>query len=86
MNLLLSFQGCETLVVTLGQATVEATHGYPDAAVLDIGMPDLDRYAVARALRRQHGDTRTVGAGTPSPAGARTAPGASPPPLALIIT
>jgi signal transduction histidine kinase len=56
--LLLSFAGYETRVATSGHAAVqEATHWRPDVAVLDIGMPDLDGYAVALALRRQDSGT-----------------------------
>jgi CheY-like chemotaxis protein len=33
-------------------AIAEATAFYPDVIVLDIGLPDMDGYAVARAMRR----------------------------------
>ena len=60
-NLLLSSTGCETRVVASGKAAVrEAAHWRPDIAVLDIGMPDLDGYAVARALRQQPGTAHMV--------------------------
>jgi PAS domain S-box-containing protein len=61
LALLLSFAGCETRVVTSGQAAVqEATHWRPDVAALDIGMPDLDGYSVARTLRQQPGGANLV--------------------------
>jgi PAS domain S-box-containing protein len=54
LALLLSFEGCEIQVALSGRDAVEAAGRWsPDAAVLDIGMPDLDGHAVARALRAQ---------------------------------
>jgi PAS domain S-box-containing protein len=56
LAMLLSFQGFEVRTALSGQAAVDtAARWTPDVAVLDIGMPDLDGHAVARALRRQPG-------------------------------
>ena len=33
---------------------------HPDVVLLDIGMPDMDGYAIARALRAHHGDALRV--------------------------
>ncbi|NML16480.1 PAS domain S-box protein [Azohydromonas caseinilytica] len=56
LGLLLSFRGCETQVATSGRAALEtAAQWRPQVAVLDIGMPDLDGHAVARALRERPG-------------------------------
>lgn len=46
----------ETQIATNGPSALKAAESYrPDAVLLDIGMPGLDGYEVARQLRRQPG-------------------------------
>lgn len=53
LAMLLELRGHEVVVAFDGQQAVEAARQWePDAAVLDIGMPGLDGYAVARQLRQ----------------------------------
>jgi DNA-binding response OmpR family regulator len=53
----LRYAGHEVRVVHDGQAALEAASAFrPDWAVLDIGMPRLNGYDVARRLRAQFGD------------------------------
>lgn len=52
LAVLLEMAGHETRVVDGGKAALSAAAQFaPDMAFLDIGMPDMDGYAVARALR-----------------------------------
>jgi CheY-like chemotaxis protein len=58
LNLLLKSLGHETCVVHDGvQALKMATEFRPDIVLLDIGMPGLDGYEVARRLRTARRDT-----------------------------
>ena len=53
---LLSARGAQAQAVYGGHAAIEAfAHTRPDAIVLDIGMPDMDGYEVARRIRREEG-------------------------------
>jgi CheY-like chemotaxis protein len=55
-RLLLDLLGHEVLVAADGQEGVEkALLWHPDVAVVDIGLPRLDGYEVARRLRRELG-------------------------------
>jgi PAS domain S-box-containing protein len=56
LGMLLKLQGHEVRVAHSGQAALEITEGYtPDVVFLDIGMPGMDGYEVARRLRLQPG-------------------------------
>jgi signal transduction histidine kinase/ActR/RegA family two-component response regulator len=56
LALLLSLDGCEVRTVYGGRAAVSMAETFhPDVALLDIGMPEMDGFATARAIRRQHG-------------------------------
>ena len=56
LALLLRLQGHEVRVAHSGPAALEMTKGYaPDVVFLDIGMPGMDGYEVARRLRQQPG-------------------------------
>ena len=56
LAMLLSMDGYEVRTVYGGRAAVSAAETFrPDVALLDIGMPELDGYAVARAIRAQRG-------------------------------
>src|SRR5262249_58217640 len=56
LGALLKIMGHETRVVHDGKAALEAvSDGFqPDIVLLDIGMPGLDGYEVARRLRAMH--------------------------------
>jgi CheY-like chemotaxis protein len=52
MAVMLSSVGHEVRVEHRGETALTAAHEFrPDAVLLDIGLPDLDGYAVARRLR-----------------------------------
>jgi len=54
LAMLLRLQGHEVRVAHSGRAALEITRGYePHAVFLDIGMPGMDGYEVARRLRQQ---------------------------------
>jgi PAS domain S-box-containing protein len=56
LAMLLGLQGHEVRVAYSGVAALEMTKDYrPDAVFLDIGMPGMDGYEVARRLRQQPG-------------------------------
>jgi CheY-like chemotaxis protein/two-component sensor histidine kinase len=56
LAMLLKLQGHEVQVAHNGPAALEITKGYaPDVVFLDIGMPGMDGYEVARRLRQQPG-------------------------------
>ena len=61
LAMLLRLQGHEVRVAHSGPAALEMTKGYaPDVAFLDIGMPGMDGYEVARRLRQQPGLEKVV--------------------------
>jgi signal transduction histidine kinase/CheY-like chemotaxis protein len=61
----LQHEGFETAVAHDGHAALATWRAFrPHAGVLDVGLPDLDGYAVARSLRAEHGPTATLIAAT----------------------
>jgi signal transduction histidine kinase/ActR/RegA family two-component response regulator len=61
MTLLLEMQGHEVCVAHSGQAALErAAERTPDAILLDIGMPGMNGYEVARRLRQQPAFAQTL--------------------------
>jgi signal transduction histidine kinase/ActR/RegA family two-component response regulator len=60
LAMLLEMDGYEVLRVYGGRAAVTAAETFrPDVALLDIGMPEVDGYTAAKAIRRQRGGTDT---------------------------
>jgi signal transduction histidine kinase/ActR/RegA family two-component response regulator len=58
-------EGFETAVAHDGHAALERWSLFvPHAAVLDVGLPDLDGYELAKTLRSRHGTTATLIAAT----------------------
>jgi DNA-binding response OmpR family regulator len=58
LALLLSCRGHEVRVVGDGPAALEEVGRWkPDVVILDIGLPGMDGFEVARCLRRDHGPT-----------------------------
>jgi signal transduction histidine kinase/ActR/RegA family two-component response regulator len=56
LSMLLSMDGYEVRTVYSGRAAVSAAETFrPDVALLDIGMPEVNGYAAAKAIRRQRG-------------------------------
>jgi CheY-like chemotaxis protein len=61
LAMLLRLQGHEVRVAFSGMAALEMTKTYtPDVVFLDIGMPGMDGYEVARRLRQTPGLEKTV--------------------------
>jgi CheY-like chemotaxis protein len=61
LAMLLRLQGHEVRVAHSGAAALEMTNSYtPDVVFLDIGMPGMDGYEVARRLRQQPGLEKVV--------------------------
>ena len=61
LAMLLKLQGHEVRVAHSGPAALEITKDYaPDVVFLDIGMPGMDGYEVARRLRQQPGLEKVV--------------------------
>jgi CheY-like chemotaxis protein/two-component sensor histidine kinase len=61
LAMLLRLQGHEVRVAHSGSAALDITKGYtPDVVFLDIGMPGMDGYEVARRLRQQPGWEKVV--------------------------
>jgi signal transduction histidine kinase/CheY-like chemotaxis protein len=61
----LRFEGFQTAVEHNARAALDRWHSFvPHAAILDVGLPDLDGYALANALREQHGADPTLIAAT----------------------
>jgi signal transduction histidine kinase/ActR/RegA family two-component response regulator len=60
LSMLLSMDGYEVRTVYGGRAAVSAAETFrPDVALLDIGMPEMDGYAAAAAIRQQRGGADT---------------------------
>jgi DNA-binding response OmpR family regulator len=56
ISLLLEARGCDVRVAYDGaEALSEAAHSLPDAIVLDIGLPSMSGFEVARRLRATYG-------------------------------
>jgi CheY-like chemotaxis protein len=61
----LRLEGFQTAVEHNARAALERWQSFvPHAAVLDVGLPDLDGYELANALREQHGADPTLIAAT----------------------
>ena len=58
-------EGFQTAVAHDGRAALERWRSFaPHAAVLDVGLPELDGYELARTLRAEHGKAATLIAAT----------------------
>ena len=58
-------EGFETKVALEARAAIETWRAFaPQAAILDVGLPDMDGYDLARALREEHGAGPTLIAAT----------------------
>jgi CheY-like chemotaxis protein/two-component sensor histidine kinase len=63
LALLLRLDGHDVRVAYAGRPAIEAAHGFqPEIAILDLGLPDLSGYDVARLLRQDPalGSTRLI--------------------------
>ncbi len=59
--LLLRLRGHEVAIAFSGPMALEAVAAFhPDIVLLDIGLPGLDGYQVARAIRRQEGGAKVI--------------------------
>jgi len=57
LRMLLDTEGYETRGVHNARAALDAVRDFkPDAVLLDIGMPDMSGYEVARQVRQRHGE------------------------------
>ena len=61
LSLLLQAKGHETRVAVEGEEAISvATDFQPNCVVLDLGLPGMDGYEVARRLRERHGAGLTL--------------------------
>jgi CheY-like chemotaxis protein len=61
MNILLSLWGHEVRTAADGRAALELFRAFrPDIIFLDLGLPIMDGYEVARRIRRSEGEARCV--------------------------
>jgi two-component system, sensor histidine kinase len=60
LGIMLSYSGHDVRVVYSGRDALAVTQDFrPDAIILDLGMPGMDGYAVARAVRADPGFQQT---------------------------
>jgi CheY-like chemotaxis protein len=65
MSVALELEGFKTAVAHQAQEAIDAWKAFhPHAAVLDVGLPDLDGYELAKTLRAHHGSDATLIAAT----------------------
>lgn len=58
-EMLLSLLGCDCRIALTGTQALEVAAAFdPDLVLLDVGLPDISGYEVARALRERQGDRR----------------------------
>jgi CheY-like chemotaxis protein len=61
LALLLELHGHEVRTAFAGPAALETASAFcPDVVLLDIGLPGMDGYEVARRLRAEHGGCRLI--------------------------
>ena len=60
LRMLLATQGYEVSLAYTGNEGLEAARtGRPDVVICDVGLPGMDGYAVAQALRKDPGTAKT---------------------------
>jgi len=58
---LLKSDGYQTLAVNDGPSALQAVRTFgPEVVLLDLGLPEMDGYEVARRLREEHGDQKIL--------------------------
>jgi two-component system CheB/CheR fusion protein len=58
---LLEANGHQTLVVHEGRSALAAVRSFgPDVVILDLGLPEMDGYEVARRIREEHADEKIL--------------------------
>lgn len=61
LTTLLSDEGHDVVGVNSGAQVLPAMSGFdPDAVLLDIAMPDMSGYEVAKAIRRKYGEVKPL--------------------------
>lgn len=57
LAMLLELQGCQVMTTMDGQQALDASASFqPDIVILDISLPHLDGYDIARSIRRREED------------------------------